>query len=136
MAPSNISPLGACTWKIALKKKVKQSQNGKFHSNYKASPIDYETRISLHRLSPPKISPSKRAFQKNISPGAYFRNFTVSCHCRWNTYTLKNFVGAKPLLLLGYVCPVSYSQTPLYGHQLNVDSLLLWEVSLVTGENP
>ena len=60
----------------------------------------------------------------------------ISCHCRWNTYTLKNLVSTKPLLLLDYVCPVSYSQTSLYGHQLNVDFLLLWEVSLVTGENP
>ena len=29
----------ACTWKIALKYKVKQSKNGKFTSNYKGSPI-------------------------------------------------------------------------------------------------
>ena len=34
--PSNISLPGACTWKIALKYKVKQSKNGKFLSNYKA----------------------------------------------------------------------------------------------------
>ena len=33
--PSNISLPGACTWKIALKYKVKQSKNGKFPSNYK-----------------------------------------------------------------------------------------------------
>ena len=45
----NISPLGACTWKIALKYKVKQNKNGKFSSNYKASPIDFETQISLCR---------------------------------------------------------------------------------------
>ena len=49
MAPPNISPPGACNWKIALKYKVKQSQNGKFTSNYKASPIDFETQISLRR---------------------------------------------------------------------------------------
>ena len=30
-------PQGACTWKIALKYKVKQSKNSKFTSNYKAS---------------------------------------------------------------------------------------------------
>ena len=48
-APPNISPPGACTWKIALKYKVKQSKNGKFTSNYKASPIDFETQISLRR---------------------------------------------------------------------------------------
>ena len=39
----------ACTWKIALKYKVKQSKNGKFTSNYKGSPIDFETQISLRR---------------------------------------------------------------------------------------
>ena len=49
MAPPNISPPGACTWKIALKDKVKQSKNGKFTSNYMASPIDFETQISLRR---------------------------------------------------------------------------------------
>ena len=40
---------GACTWKIALKYKAKQSKNGKFTSNYKASPIDSETQVSLRR---------------------------------------------------------------------------------------
>ena len=44
---SKYKPPGACTWKIALKYKVKQSKNGKFTSNYKASPIDFETQISL-----------------------------------------------------------------------------------------
>ena len=44
-----MSPQGACTWKIALKYKVKQSRNGKFTSNYKASSIDSETQISLNR---------------------------------------------------------------------------------------
>ena len=34
---------------IALKYRVKQSKNGKFSSNYKASPIHFETQISLHR---------------------------------------------------------------------------------------
>ena len=29
--------------------KVKQSKNGKFPFNYKASPIDFETQISLQR---------------------------------------------------------------------------------------
>ena len=33
IAPPNISPPGACTWKIALKYKVKQGKNGKFTSN-------------------------------------------------------------------------------------------------------
>ena len=31
-----MSPPGACTWKIALKYKVKQSKNDEFTSNYKA----------------------------------------------------------------------------------------------------
>ena len=44
-----MSPSGACTWKCALKYKEKQSKKGKFPSNYKASPIDFETQISLHR---------------------------------------------------------------------------------------
>ena len=47
--PSKYKPPGACTWKIALKYKVKQSKNGKFTSNYKASPIDFETQIFLRR---------------------------------------------------------------------------------------
>ena len=34
---------------VALKYKVKQSKKGKFPSNYKASPINFETQISLHR---------------------------------------------------------------------------------------
>ena len=45
----NISSPGACTWKIALKYKVKQSKNGKFTSSYKVSPIDLETQISHRR---------------------------------------------------------------------------------------
>ena len=45
--PTKYKPPGACTWKIALKYKVKQSKNDKFPSNYKASPIDFETQISL-----------------------------------------------------------------------------------------
>ena len=34
---------------IALKYKVKQSKNGKFRSNQRATRIDFETQISLHR---------------------------------------------------------------------------------------
>ena len=45
--PPNISPPGACAWKIALKYKVKEEKTGKFPSNYKASAIDFETQISL-----------------------------------------------------------------------------------------
>ena len=47
--PSKYKPPGAYTWKIALRYKVKQSKNGKFTSSYKASPIDFETQISLRR---------------------------------------------------------------------------------------
>ena len=32
-----------------IKYKVKQGKNGKFTSNYKASPIDFETQISLRK---------------------------------------------------------------------------------------
>ena len=49
IAPPNIRPPGACTWNITLKYKVKQSKNGKFTSNCKASPIDLETQISLRK---------------------------------------------------------------------------------------
>ena len=40
---------GGLYLEIALKYKVKQSKKGKFPSNYKASPIDFETQISLRR---------------------------------------------------------------------------------------
>ena len=36
--PSKYKPRGACTWKIALKYKVKRSKTGKFTFNYKAGP--------------------------------------------------------------------------------------------------
>ena len=39
-------PRGAFTWKIALKYKVKQSQNGNL---LPTSPIDFETEIFLRR---------------------------------------------------------------------------------------
>ena len=44
-----MSPPVTCTWKVALKYKVKQSPKGKFTSNYKASPTNFETQISLRR---------------------------------------------------------------------------------------
>ena len=34
---------------IVLKYKTKQSRNGKFTSNFKASPIDFETQLSIRR---------------------------------------------------------------------------------------
>ena len=45
--PSKYKPQGGLYLEIALKYKVKQSKNGKFPSNYKASPIDFEMQISL-----------------------------------------------------------------------------------------
>ena len=47
--PSEYKPPGGLYLEIALKYKVKQSKNGKFTSNYKASPIDFETQIFLRR---------------------------------------------------------------------------------------
>ena len=44
-----MSPLGGLYLEIALIYKVKQSENSKFPSNYKASLIDFETQISLRR---------------------------------------------------------------------------------------
>ena len=64
IAPPNISPPGAFTWKIALKYKIKQSKNGKLTSNYKASPIDFETQISLPYISPSKNKPLKKGLWK------------------------------------------------------------------------
>ena len=42
-------PPGGLHLEIALKYKGEQSKNGKFSSNYKASPTDFETQISLFR---------------------------------------------------------------------------------------
>ena len=47
--PSRYKPPGGLYLEIALKHKVKQSKIGKSTSNYKASPIDFETQISLRR---------------------------------------------------------------------------------------
>ena len=47
--PPKYKPPWARTWKIALKYEVKQSKNGKFTSNYKASSIDFEMQISVRR---------------------------------------------------------------------------------------
>ena len=49
IAPLNIIPPGGLYLEIALKYKVKQRKNGKFPSNYKASPLEFETHIPLHR---------------------------------------------------------------------------------------
>ena len=47
--PSKYKPSRGLYLEIALKYKVKQSKTDKFPSNYKASPIDFETQISFHR---------------------------------------------------------------------------------------
>ena len=50
IAPSNISPPGACTWKIDLKYKVKQRKNGKFPSNYKLARSTLKRKLpSVHK---------------------------------------------------------------------------------------
>ena len=53
IAPPNISPPGELYSEISLKYKVKPSRNGKFPSIYKASPIDFETQISLRKSATP-----------------------------------------------------------------------------------
>ena len=47
--PSKYKPPGGLYLEIALKYKVTQSKNGKFTSNYKASPTDLETQISIRK---------------------------------------------------------------------------------------
>ena len=47
--PSKYKPPGGLYLEIALQCKVKQSKNDKFPSNYKGSPIDFETQISFRR---------------------------------------------------------------------------------------
>ena len=47
--PSEYKPPGGLYLEIALKYKLKWSKNGQLPSNYKASPTDFETQISLHR---------------------------------------------------------------------------------------
>ena len=42
-------PSGGLYLEIAFKYKVKRGKNGKFPCNYKASPVHFETRISLRR---------------------------------------------------------------------------------------
>ena len=68
----------------ALKYKVKQSKNGRFPSNYKASLINFEMQISLCMLAPPNISPSKnkppqkRAFEKYKPRGLFSEFYGIS----------------------------------------------------------
>ena len=55
----------------------KTSKKGKFTSNYKVSPINFETQISLRRYAPPNISPSKRAFEKYKSRGLFWEFYGI-----------------------------------------------------------
>ena len=65
------SPLGAGTWKIALKYEVKQSKKGQFTSNYKARPIDFETQIPPPPH--PVVKPLKKALWKKYKPGGLYQ---------------------------------------------------------------
>ena len=47
--PSKYKSPGGLYLENALKYEVKQSKNGRFIPSYKASPIDFETQISLRR---------------------------------------------------------------------------------------
>ena len=84
--PSKYKPPGELYLEFALKYRIKQSKNGKFPSNYKASPINFEMQISLRRYAPPQISPSKRAFEK-YKPRGLFLDFTVYLYLFVKTLT-------------------------------------------------
>ena len=76
-----MSPPGGLYLEFALEYKVKQSKNGKFPSHYKLAQSILKRKFPsvdkpLRIKAPPKISHSKRAFEK-YKPGAYFWNFTV-----------------------------------------------------------
>ena len=68
--------------KIALKYKVKQRKKGKFPSNYKASPIDFETQISLLRKAPRNIIDGKKRLYVNKTYVNGYRQEakTVTCY--------------------------------------------------------
>ena len=61
---------------IVLKYKVKQRKTVNFLPGIRLAQSIFKRKSSLRTYAPPKISPSKRAFEK-YKPGAYFRNFTV-----------------------------------------------------------
>ena len=74
-----MSPRGVCTWKIALKYRVKQSKNGKFTFNYKASLIDLKRKFASVdsvdkslRIEAPKNKPLKKGLWKILAPGLMF----------------------------------------------------------------
>ena len=49
IALPNISPSGACTWKIAPNTKKNKAKTVVFFKLYKASTLDFETQICLRR---------------------------------------------------------------------------------------
>ena len=61
---------------IALKYKVKQSKNDKFPPNYKLAQTILKRKFPSVQNHLQKEAPQKGPL-KNVSPGAYFRNFTV-----------------------------------------------------------
>ena len=91
---------------IALKYKVKQSKNGRFPSNYKASRINFEMQISLCILAPPNISPSKnkppqkRAFEKYKPRGLFSECYGISKSKR-----ITAIIARSPLL--GFQTPMA-----------------------------
>ena len=61
---------------FALEYKEKQSWNGKFPSHYKLAESIRKRKFPPN-ITPSKNKPLKKGALKNISPGAYFWNFTV-----------------------------------------------------------
>ena len=84
---TNTSPRGL--WKIPLKYKVKQSTKGQFTSNYKASPIDFETQISEY-MPLLKYAPQKEPLE-NISPRGLFSEF-------YGTFSVSFILTGQPTL--------------------------------------
>ena len=92
---------------ISLKYKVKQNKNGKFPTTIRLAQSILKCKFPfidkpLWIQAPSEISSSKRAFKKNISPGAYFQNFTVMLESVINTeglfpklWNLTSYSGGK-----------------------------------------
>ena len=91
-------PPGACTWKLLSNIKSNKAKMVKFTSNYTASPINFETQISLCRQAPPKISPSKKGLWKISAPGL-FSEFYGSLVRIWNNSMWAVFTACCLLLL-------------------------------------
>ena len=72
---------------FALEYKVKQSKNGKFLSHYKLAQSILKRKFPSVHKPLQKQAPQKGPL-KDISPGAYFRNFTVSTIRRQLTWRI------------------------------------------------